>query len=430
MKRIGVFVCHCGFNIAGTVDVKKVVEEVGKNPDVAFTLDYIYMCSDPGQNLVKETIQKEELDALVIAACSPNLHETTFRTAAAETGLNPYQCEIANIREQCSWVHMDMGVATEKAIRIINSMVEKVVLNESLIPVSVPITRKALVIGAGIAGIQASLDIADSGYEVLLVEKEPSIGGHMAQLSETFPTLDCSQCILTPKMVAVSKHPNITLLTNSELESMSGYIGNITATIRKRTRSIDVDKCTGCGDCIVACPVRYSPQVQPVPDYTRDLSEEDESKLDAILASHAPENPGTPGPETLIQVLQDVNLEYGYLPQFALRYVAGSLDVPLSTVFHVATFYTAFSLEPRGRHLIKVCMGTACHTRGAQRVLEEFERQLEIGYGETTEDSLFSLETVNCLGCCALGPVVMIDGDYHQVSPNKVSSIIKTYSEV
>ena len=166
-----------------------------------------------------------------------------------------------------------------------------------------------------------------------------------------------------------------------------------------------------------------------MPDYTIDLSEEDQSRLDAILISHAPANPGTPGPETLIQVLQDVNLEYGYLPQFALRYVAGCLDMPLSAVYNVATFYTAFSLEPRGKHLIKVCMGTACHARGAPRVLEEFERQLEIGCGETTEDSLFSLEAVYCLGCCALGPVVMIDEDYHQVSPNKVSSIIKTYSE-
>ncbi len=256
MKRIGVFVCHCGINIAGTVDVKKVVEEVGRNPDVVFALDYIYMCSDPGQNLVKETIQKEELDALVVAACSPNLHETTFRTAAAEAGLNPYQCEIANIREQCSWVHSDMEVATEKAIRIINSMVEKVVLNESLIPVTVPITRKALVIGAGIAGIQAALDIADSGYEVLLVEKEPSIGGHMAQLSETFPTLDCSQCILTPKMVSTGKHPNIRLITYSEVEEISGYVGNFKVKIRKKSKSVDWDKCNGCGDCWEKCPAK------------------------------------------------------------------------------------------------------------------------------------------------------------------------------
>ncbi len=254
MKRIGVFVCHCGINIAGTVDVKKVVEEIGKNPEVAFAMDYIYMCSDPGQNLVKETIEKENLDALIVAACSPTLHETTFRIAASEAGLNPYQVEIANIREQCSWVHTDMEIATEKAIKIINSMVEKVVLNESLIPVTVPITRKALIIGAGISGIQASLDIADAGYQVLLVEKDPSIGGHMAQLSETFPTLDCSQCILTPKMVSVGKHPNITLLTYSEVEEINGYVGNFRVKIRRKATSVDWSTCNGCGDCWEKCP--------------------------------------------------------------------------------------------------------------------------------------------------------------------------------
>jgi len=281
VKRIGVFVCHCGINIAGTVDVEKVVEEVRKNPDVAFAVNYIYMCSDPGQNLVRETIQKEELDAIVVAACSPNLHETTFRSAAAEAGLNPYQCEIANIREQCSWVHPDRDIATAKAIRIINSMVEKVVRNESLIPVSVPITRKALVIGGGIAGIQASLDIADSGYEVILVEKEPSIGGHMAQLSETFPTLDCSQCILTPKMVATGKHPKIRLMTYSEVDEISGYVGNFKVKIRQKSKSVDWDKCNGCGDCWEKCPGKapsefdrglakrtaiYSPFPQAVPN--------------------------------------------------------------------------------------------------------------------------------------------------------------------
>ncbi len=256
MKRIGVFVCHCGINIAGTVDVKKVAEEVSKLPGVVHAQDYIYMCSDPGQALVREKIRQEKLDGVIIAACSPNLHESTFRAAAQEAGLNPWQCEIANIREQCSWVHDDRKKATEKAIRIISTMVEKTRLNESLEPIPVEITKKALVIGGGIAGIQAALDIADSGHKVILVEKESSIGGHMAQLSETFPTLDCSQCILTPKMVAVSKHPNVELMTYSEVEEVSGYVGNFNVRIRRKAPSVDWSLCTGCGQCMEKCPAR------------------------------------------------------------------------------------------------------------------------------------------------------------------------------
>jgi heterodisulfide reductase subunit A len=191
MKRIGVFVCHCGINIAATVDVEKVVEEVSRYPGVAHAEHYQYMCSDPGQKLVQEAIQRHRLDGVIVAACSPTLHEVTFRRASETAGLNPYQCEIANIREQCSWVHSERQAATQKAIRIIESLVEKVKYDESLSPLSVPITKRALVVGGGVAGIQAALDVANSGYEVILVEKQPSIGGHMAQLSETFPTLDC-----------------------------------------------------------------------------------------------------------------------------------------------------------------------------------------------------------------------------------------------
>ncbi|GAH19082.1 unnamed protein product, partial [marine sediment metagenome] len=212
MKRTGVFVCHCGINIAGTVDVKKVSKELSKYKGVAHSEDYVYMCSDPGQNLIIEAIKEKKLDSVVVACCSPNLHETTFRNTAKSAGLNAFQCEIANIREQCSWVHKDMEKATEKATKITKSATEKVRRNESLEPISVPVTRRALVIGGGIAGIQSALDLANTGFEVILVEREPSIGGHMIQLSETFPTLDCSQCILTPKMVEVSKHPKIKLM--------------------------------------------------------------------------------------------------------------------------------------------------------------------------------------------------------------------------
>ena len=256
MKRIGVFVCHCGINIAETVDVKHVAEEVRKLPDVVYAQDYIYMCSDPGQSLVREKIKEEKLDAVIIAACSPNLHESTFRTAAEEAGLNPWQCEIANIREQCSWIHKNREKATSKAIKIVGTIVEKTRLNESLEPIPVSIKKKALVIGGGIAGIQAALDIADSGYKVILVEKDPSIGGHMAQLSETFPTLDCSQCILTPKMVAAGKHPNIELMTYSEIEDVSGYVGNFNVKIRRKASFVDWSKCTGCGLCMEKCPAK------------------------------------------------------------------------------------------------------------------------------------------------------------------------------
>jgi len=255
VDRIGVFVCHCGINISATVDVQKVVEEIRDYPGVIHVEDYIYMCSDPGQNLIKERIKEKNLSGVIVAACSPTLHETTFRRTVASAGLNPYLFENANIREQCSWVHENRQWATQKALRIIKTTVEKLRLDEALIPIKTPITRRALVIGGGIAGIQASLDIADAGYETILVEREPSIGGHMAQLSETFPTLDCSQCILTPKMVDVGHHEKIRLYTYSEVEEVSGYVGNFKVKIRKKAPFVDWDKCTGCDDCTEPCPV-------------------------------------------------------------------------------------------------------------------------------------------------------------------------------
>ncbi len=259
MARIGVFICHCGENISATVDCKKVAETLLNHPGVVFSTDYKYMCSDPGQELIKQSIRKHNLTGVVISACSPTMHEPTFRRAVTEAGLNPYLCEMANIREQCSWVHDDKSQATQKAIEITKTLVEKVKRNNALYPISVPITKRALVIGGGIAGIQAALDIADAGYEVILVEREPSIGGHMAQLSETFPTLDCSQCILTPKMVEVSQHPNITLYTYAELEELSGFIGNFRAKIRLKARFVDHEKCTACGLCWEKCPSKKIP---------------------------------------------------------------------------------------------------------------------------------------------------------------------------
>ena len=255
MKRTGVFVCHCGINIAGTVDVKKVAKELSNHTGVVHSEEYIYMCSDPGQNLIIEAIKENQLDSVVVACCSPTLHETTFRNTVKSAGINPFQCEIANIREQCSWLHKDMEKATEKAIKVTKSVVERVHRNESLDPISIPVTRRALVVGGGIAGIQSALDLANSGYEVILVERSPSIGGHMIQLSETFPTLDCSQCILTPKMVEVSKHPKIKLLTYSEIQDISGYVGNFKVKILKKPTYVDPDKCTLCDECTKVCPV-------------------------------------------------------------------------------------------------------------------------------------------------------------------------------
>lgn len=256
MRKIGVFVCHCGINIAGTVDIKAVVDALKDYPGVAYIQDYKYMCSDPGQNLIKTKIKELDLDGVVVAACSPTLHEATFRGASESVGLNPYRTEIANIREQCSWVHHNKAAATAKAQLIIKAAIEKVKLDEELQPIKVPITRRAMVIGGGIAGIQAALSIANSGYEVVLVERQSSIGGHMAQLSETFPTLDCSQCILTPKMVEVAHHPKIKLLAYATVEDVSGFVGNFKVKIKQKARYVDWDKCTGCGICMEKCPVK------------------------------------------------------------------------------------------------------------------------------------------------------------------------------
>ncbi|MCR4401317.1 MAG: CoB--CoM heterodisulfide reductase iron-sulfur subunit A family protein [Firmicutes bacterium] len=267
--RTGVFVCWCGLNIGGVVDVPEVVRVISSYPGVACALDYRYMCSDPGQQLIKDTIRRERLDSVVVAACSPAMHEATFQSVAASAGVNPYRCEIANIREQCSWPHQDEpGKATSKALELVRAAVEKARGDEELSALSVPLTRRALVIGAGIAGMQAALDIAEAGHEVVLVERQAHIGGHMAQLSETFPTLDCSQCILTPKTSEVGRHPRIKLLTNSDIESVSGYVGNFSVKIRRKATYVNWDVCTGCGLCTEKCPSK-KPSV-----FERGLSQE------------------------------------------------------------------------------------------------------------------------------------------------------------
>ena len=259
MSKIGVFICHCGENINATVDCARVAEAAGRLEGVEFSTDYKYMCSDPGQTIIKQMIKEKGLTGVVVAACSPRMHEPTFRKACQQAGLNPFMCEMSNLREHCSWVHEKSEATTQKAIDLVRTLVEKVKLNKPLYPIKVPITKTALVIGGGIAGIQASLDIANAGHKVVLVEKEPSIGGHMSQLSETFPTLDCSQCILTPRMVEVAQHPNITLISYAELEKLEGFIGNFKATIRKKAKSIDENLCNGCGHCTTKCPNKKIP---------------------------------------------------------------------------------------------------------------------------------------------------------------------------
>jgi heterodisulfide reductase subunit A len=254
-KRIGVFVCHCGSNIAGTVDVARVASELATEDSVVCTRDSVYMCSDPGQNAVVQAIKDHSLDGVVVSCCSPTLHERTFRENAKSAGLNEFSCEIANIREQCAWVHKDTDKATEKAIRISRSAVRRVGRNAPLDAIGIGVTRRVLVVGGGIAGIQASLDLANAGFDVVLVEKQATIGGHMIQLSETFPTLDCSQCILSPKMVELSRHPRIALMTSSEVEEISGHVGNFRARVRRRPTYVDPDKCKICDDCAQVCPV-------------------------------------------------------------------------------------------------------------------------------------------------------------------------------
>ncbi len=259
MQRVGVFVCWCGSNIAGTVDVKTVAEALKNEPGVVFSTDYQYMCSQAGQNMIKDAVKEHKLTGIVVCSCSPRMHEATFRKTAAGAGINPYMVEIANIREQCSWVHKDMVTGTAKAIILGKAAVAKVNLNAPLIPGESPVTKRALVIGGGIAGIQTALDIADAGFEVDIVEKKPTIGGKMAQLDKTFPTLDCAACILTPKMVDVAQHEKIRIFSYSEVTEVKGFVGNFNVTIKKNARFVNEDICTGCGACVEKCPQKKIP---------------------------------------------------------------------------------------------------------------------------------------------------------------------------
>jgi heterodisulfide reductase subunit A len=285
-ERVGVYVCHCGSNIAGTVDVVDLAKWAGeklKHQGVVITREYKFMCSSLGQELIQKDIKELGLTRVVVAACSPHLHEKTFRTAAQNAGLNPYLVELASIREQVSWVHTDKAIATAKAKAVVSGAVSRVIENRPLEEIKVPINPNTLVVGGGIAGIQSALEIANAGFHVYLVEREPSIGGHMAQFDKTFPTLDCSACILTPRMVEAGTHPNITLLTWSEVVNVSGYIGDFHVTVKKKARFVNEELCTGCGICQEKCPKKvidnvyeaglgyrkavYTPFAQAVPNF-------------------------------------------------------------------------------------------------------------------------------------------------------------------
>ncbi|MBQ8915455.1 MAG: CoB--CoM heterodisulfide reductase iron-sulfur subunit A family protein, partial [Clostridia bacterium] len=259
MQRIGVFVCWCGSNIAGTVDVKQVALQLSREPGVVYSVDYQYMCSKSGQDMIRDAIREHSLTGIVVCSCSPRMHEATFRKTAAAAGLNPYMVEIANIREQCSWVHKDMIVGTEKAVILGRAAIAKVNLNAPLTPGESPVTKRALVIGGGIAGIQTALDIAEAGFKVDIVEKKPTIGGKMAQLDKTFPTLDCAACILTPKMVDAASHENIRIFSYSEVVAVGGFVGNFDVKIKKKARFVKEDICTGCGACVDKCPMKKVP---------------------------------------------------------------------------------------------------------------------------------------------------------------------------
>ncbi|MCF7976299.1 MAG: NAD(P)H-dependent oxidoreductase subunit E [Phycisphaerae bacterium] len=422
MSRMGVFVCWCGANIAENVDCDEVARYAGTLPGVVIARSYKYMCSDPGQKIVTDAIEDLNLTGVVVASCSPRMHEPTFRKAATTVGLNAYMLEMANIREHCSWVHNNRHEATEKAKDLIRILVEKVKRNVPLKEIEVPVTQRVMVIGAGIAGIQAALDVASAGYEVALVERKPSIGGYMSLLDETFPTLDCSQCILTPRMVDVMQSDKITLHSFSEVEQVDGYIGNFKVKIRKKPRSVDMTKCTGCGDCWNNCMARNKITEPVRPALDDGISEDVMIKVDAILERY------TDQAGMVIGILQDIQDEFNYLPEEALTYLSRKSDIPLSRLYGVARFYNAFSLTPRGKHIIRVCLGTACHLKGGPRIAEAIAHELGIESGETTEDGLFTLERVNCLGCCALAPVVEVNGTVHAgVTVGKIPSILAQY---
>jgi NADH:ubiquinone oxidoreductase subunit E len=287
------------------------------------------------------------------------------------------------------------------------------------------ISGSVLVIGGGIAGIQSSLDLADSGFKVYLLEGTSAIGGTMAQLDKTFPTNDCAMCIVSPKLVDCGRHPNIEVITNAELEEISGKAGKFTVTVNKRPRYVDEDKCTGCGSCIENCPVTKALYMEPEEKVDIELEPDDLERMKKIIKEYKNKEGG------LLPALHDINISYSYLPENILRYISEELDIPLSLIYQIATFYNAFSLKPKGKYTINVCLGTACYIKGGSRILEAFEKSLGIRAGYTSEDLKFGLETISCFGCCGQAPVVTVNEEiYGHFRITKVPKLIKSYKEM
>ncbi|MCX8036816.1 MAG: NAD(P)H-dependent oxidoreductase subunit E [Candidatus Sumerlaeia bacterium] len=279
-----------------------------------------------------------------------------------------------------------------------------------------------LVVGGGVAGIQSALDLAESGFFVYLAEKGPSVGGVMSQLDKTFPTNDCAMCILSPKMVEVARHPNIRLLTLAELKALRGEAGHFEAVVAQRPRYVDLAKCTGCGQCVEKCLVQNEPYFDQRSAAADELDADEAARVEAILQRYE----GVGGAE--MPVLQDIAQAWGYLPEPVLRHAADRLHVALSHLYRLATFYESFSLVPRGRHIISICTGTACHIRGAGRLLDFFASELHLAPGETTSDRRFTLEEVRCLGCCSLAPVLKIgNAVFGDVKPTMMEKILAKY---
>jgi NADH:ubiquinone oxidoreductase subunit E/NAD-dependent dihydropyrimidine dehydrogenase PreA subunit len=280
-----------------------------------------------------------------------------------------------------------------------------------------------MVLGGGIGGIEASLDLADSGFKVYLVEESPTIGGVMALLDKTFPTNDCSMCILAPKLVEAGRHLNIELITLADVKGLEGAAGDFTATVVRRARYVDPEKCTGCGICLETCPTRLIPDFRPAPSQV-PITDDERRLVADLMERHGESGHG------LVRVMQEVNEKLRYLPKSIVYHLADQYSVPVSVIYRIATFYSAFSLTPRGTYTISVCTGTACHIKGAPKLIGELRRELNVDVGGTTGDGLFTVETVRCLGCCSLAPVLKIgDTVYGNVKTSQIPKILKDYGK-